>query len=904
MRSFKAPLFFGWLLLLGIGAPVFGESLPSYVETRMGKFPLGIPALVLPELQPLKLTPPADPAFPELPLWHLDPQLRPPKPGWLDRGGEKVEKAFMRLVSIQSENEHEKRKSLDQAVREFSTVASEYPDTLWRVPATFWGSYAQLQIARSEAAERVQSGNGNQRKLCKQSKSLRSVQQNLKHLLEDESISQFRPQAVVMLVWHPLFERCYAQAIQENDQYKQLVRKRSKEHEKLLEFATYSYLKQGKYDKAIVQLRQLQMLFPQQRFYTEQIANLHYLSGQWEALEQLGRRMAKRDINHAATQKILELVLRSHLQRKQWDQAHAILKQLEGRGAVGDLKFLGYGEIALQQNNLKLAFRSVQAIRDHDLKAKMWKRLIRKAAMEANYKLLLDFNKEGTLPPDSEHHLIQGYALYQTRDHLQAYGALQPALATSQGGNEWIWEQALFLRSTIELRSRDFKKADRHLQELLSKFEESNRRSEYYYWLGVLQLEQRKPLRGVQLGMRQVRPDGPRGDGRWYVLGFSSHEAKEWGKAVLFFKRLIDQHPQSPFREEGYYRLADSYYQQEKHSEAGRVFSEYRKEFQVLSKPVRVIERQVQNLMKLGKLEEAHSLLLKEVPLHPDFRLVALHLEILSERKDNPGMLELTSRARSYRFSDDQRGLLAYHRANALFRAKRFEESLSRYLEAQQNPPKNLLRFIKYRIIHTQHILKNYPQFVKLSEDFVQENQNDKKENDVLVWLSDHYENTGNRDQAKPHWKQLTLNYQSTAKVEPLPKKRLGLIIRIGGLHNKLANYKEAERWVDQGLILNEKVGGERQRDQALKLLLEKGIAAYGMGQHKRALAASLKVSYLNRSMSEREAYQLHLRIADSYQQLGRVREAKAIYLKLLQRLQDTQRRELVQRKLQTLENG
>jgi thioredoxin-like negative regulator of GroEL len=56
--------------------------------------------------------------------------------------------------------------------------------------------------------------------------------------------------------------------------------------------------------------------------------------------------------------------------------------------------------------------------------------------------------------------------------------------------------------------------------------------------------------------------------------------------------------------------------------------------------------------------------------------------------------------------------------------------------------------------------------------------------------------------------------------------------------------------------------------------------------------------------MPESEAYQLHLRIANSYQQLGRVREAKAIYRKLLQRLQNTQRRGVVQQRLKTLENG
>ncbi|MDP7560319.1 MAG: tetratricopeptide repeat protein, partial [Planctomycetota bacterium] len=453
--------------------------------------------------------------------------------------------------------------------------------------------------------------------------------------------------------------------------------------------------------------------------------------------------MASRLFNHTETQYILELVLRSHLERRQWDKAQEVLKQLGSRGRVGDLELLGHGEIALQQNNLELAFRSIQAIRDLFLRTKMWKRLVHKTAVQEDYGLLLSFHRASTLQKDSEYHLIHGYALYQDGLHLRAYDAFQQAFTSSQGGKAWIQEQALFLRSTIELRSRDFEQAGNHLQELLSEFEESSQRSEYYFWLGVLQLEQRQSLKGIHLSMRQVEPDGPRGDGRWYVLGFSSHETNDWGKAIAFLKQLVEKHSQSLFREEGFYRLADAYYQQGQHLEADQVFSEYREEFQQLSNAVRVIERQAQNTIKLGKLEEAHALLLKEVPIHPDFRLVALHLDILNEIQDDPGVLELANRVRNYDFSSDQRGLVSYHQANSLFRMKRFEESLGFYLEAQQDPPPDRLRFIKYRIIQGHHTLNNYSQFTALSENFVKENQNDGKGNRVLTWLSDYYEQEG-----------------------------------------------------------------------------------------------------------------------------------------------------------------
>ena len=893
------------IIFLGGSAPVLGSELPPYVETRMGKFPLEIPKLILPELQPLKLPSTPDPVFPELPLWHLVQQLRPPEPGWLDRGGEEVEGTFKKLVSIQSENYREKRENLLRAVRQFAKVASEYPDTHWRIPAEFWGGYAQLQLTNSETKEKLKNAESNKRHLCQKNEDLELVRQRLKKLLGNDSASRYRSQVAVSLVWIPLLERCYEEVLQAFGQYQQMIARRSREHEKSLEFVFYAYLKKGSYNDAVAALQELQTLFPQQHSYLATEASLHYQAQQWEALEKLASRMASRLFNHEETERVLKLVLRSHLERQQWGKARAVLALLGSRGGVSDFGLLGHGEIALQQNYLELAFRSIQAIRDLFLRSKMWKRLVRKAAMKEDYGFLLSLKNESPLQQDPEDHLIYGYALYQGRLHLRAYDTFQQAYVASQDEEDRVQEQALFLRSTIKLRTRDFERARKHLHELLSRFEESRQRSEYYFWLGVLQLEKRKSLRSVRLSMRQVIPDGPRGDERLYVLGFANHEAKEWGRAITTLRQLIDSHPRSPFREEGYYRLADAYYQQGHHQEADQAFSGLREEFQQLNHAVRVIKRQAQNMIKLGRLKEAHALLLKDIPVYPDFQLVSLHLDVLSKLQDDSGMLELTSRAQDYEFTNDQQGLLSYHHANTLFRMMRMDESLSHYLNAQRYPPPNRIRFIQYRIIWIHHILKNHSQVTSLGEKFVKENQSDSKENKVLIWLSDYYEHLGERNRAEPHWRQLAVNYQAAAGQVSLPmEERLGLIVRIGRLYNKLADHKEAERWVDQGLVLNKEMGGDGQRERTLGLLKEKGIAAYELGQHKRALAASLKVSYLDRSMLESEMYELHLRIADSYQQLGRTREAKAIYRKLLLRLKDVQRRSTIQKQLNVLENG
>ena len=124
----------------------------------------------------------------------------------------------------------------------------------------------------------------------------------------------------------------------------------------------------------------------------------------------------------------------------------------------------------------------------------------------------------------------------------------------------------------------------------------------------------------------------------------------------------------------------------------------------------------------------------------------------------------------------------------------------------------------------------------------------------------------------------------------------------IGKLYNELADFELAERWLNQALKSMETVEEGRKKWQ-LHILKEKGFALYKLGKHRQALAASLKVLYLDRSLSEKKNYDLNLRIASSYVQLKRIQEARAIYGRMLKNFKGSESQKDVEKLLRNLVN-
>ena len=86
-----------------------------------------------------------------------------------------------------------------------------------------------------------------------------------------------------------------------------------------------------------------------------------------------------------------------------------------------------------------------------------------------------------------------------------------------------------------------------------------------------------------------------------------------------------------------------------------------------------------------------------------------------------------------------------------------------------------------------------------------------------------------------------------------------------------------------------------------LHILREKGLALFEQQKHAQALAANLKVLYLDRGLSEQKSYALNLRIASSYDQLERSSDAMAIYRKMLKKFKNTEHQQEVEKLLNSL---
>ena len=158
-------------------------------------------------------------------------------------------------------------------------------------------------------------------------------------------------------------------------------------------------------------------------------------------------------------------------------------------------------------------------------------------------------------------------------------------------------------------------------------------------------------------------------------------------------------------------------------------------------------------------------------------------------------------------------------------------------------------------------------------------------------------------EKAAPYLEQLVSNYKNSVRKEELaPEKRVEYIVIIGELYNDLKKYDIAERWLNQALKSMETVKEGRKKWQ-LYILGEKGLSLFMQNKHPQALAANLKVLYLDRNLSEQKGYDLNIMVASSYVQLGRETEARAIYNKMLKKFKNEKQKNMVEKLLSTLNN-
>ena len=867
----------------------FAESRENVatVKTHSGSFPLPIPTLRLSSHPVTPLVTVPDAVFPELPDWHYS-RFIPEDPSWLDSAGKFYKEGLVYLF----------RGDLNVAFKRFQSVTDNYPETPWFAPSLFW----QAQIL-SKRKEYVPAG-----------KILTVFLDSLKQGKSSERYIDFQNFSRYTLAWLALKQKKYNEALEIIEKNKEVISvKKIRIQLLFLKYLIHVQLKQS--DLIFEVIDDLIQLFPYDFEHVVRLAEFYFVENRWQELADLVEAKAREQVfyNDPRMEHFLWLGVAAEMRLKHWNKAKKRLQFLEKFGVRSPDKLaLAYLRLNLYTNQTESSWRNWFKIQDDIVREKALRELIHHAVKTEEFLFLI--KKQPDLKSVTQYwrewqgelELIYAYLYLRQGQIKKAKQFLLWAQNNlKQESNQVpliVKEESLYLGTVIELLLKDHQKALQHLKQLLAEYAGSERQSDYYFWYGVLLYELEKSYLQTIMAMRQVDREGERDDDRLFLLGKVNHDQQKWRAVISAFAKLQKLHPGSQFLEEGLYLQAQAFFELKQYNSGLEILNELQNTFGQLKKPVRAVHLRVQILVAMQRYEQADDVLQRMIEENSDFSLIKLRVEVLKYIKDPRRILSVTGVGLELSTSKDQ-GFLYFHRANALFDTKKYEEANTYYTLALKNPPKDTRRVINYRILKIQYELGRIPELLQGADLFLKVSRDDFYSYEILHMLSNYFLEKKQREKAFSYLKQLVANYKkSVRKVELAPEKRLEQIVLIGQLYNELTNYELAERWLNQALKSMETVEEGRKKWQ-LHIFKEKGFALYKLGKHRQALAASLKVLYLDRSLSNQQRYDLNLRIASSYVQLKRTKEARSIYLKMQKRFKDTVRQKEIEKLLRSLMN-
>jgi tetratricopeptide (TPR) repeat protein len=867
----------------------FAESRENVatVKTHSGSFPLPIPTLRLPDHPGSPLVKVPDAVFPELPDWHYS-RFIPEDPSWLDSAGKFYKEGLVYLF----------HGDLNVAFKRFQSVTDNYPETPWFAPSLFW----QAQIL-SKRKEYVPAG-----------KILTVFLDSLKQGKSSERYIDFQNFSRYTLAWLALKQKKYNEALEIIEKNKEVISvKKIRIQLLFLKYLIHVQLKQS--DLIFEVIDDLIQLFPYDFEHVVRLAEFYFVENRWQELADLVEAQAREQVfyNDPRMEHFLWLGVAAEMRLKHWNKAKKRLQSLEKFGVRSPDKLaLAYLRLNLYTNQTESSWRNWFKIQDDIVREKALRELIHHAVKTEEFLFLI--KKQPELKSVTQYwrewqgelELIYAYLYLRQGQIKKAKQFLLWAQNNlKQESNQVpliVKEESLYLGTVIELLLKDHQKALQHLKQLLAEYAGSERQSDYYFWYGVLLYELEKSYLQTIMAMRQVDREGERDDDRLFLLGKVNHDQQKWRAVISAFAKLQKLHPGSQFLEEGLYLQAQAFFELKQYNSGLEILNELQNTFGQLKKAVRAVHLRVQILVAMQRYEQADDVLQRMIEENSDFSLIKLRVEVLKYIKDPRRILSVTGVGLELSTNKDQ-GFLYFHRANALFDTKKYEEANTYYTLALKNPPKDTRRVINYRILKIQYELGRIPELLQGADLFLKVSRDDFYSYEILHMLSNYFLEKKQREKAFSYLKQLVANYKkSVRKVELAPEKRLEQIVLIGQLYNELTNYELAERWLNQALKSMETVEEGRKKWQ-LHIFKEKGFALYKLGKHRQALAASLKVLYLDRSLSNQQRYDLNLRIASSYVQLKRTKEARSIYLKMQKRFKDTVRQKEIEKLLRSLMN-
>jgi hypothetical protein len=880
------------LLLCSTLAWTSANELPSYVESRSGRYALETPNYVTEFEIPEGLIVLPEVEYPPLPQWQsLSDRYAPPEPGWFDSSGERFHAAYRKLISSDIKRLEEATKDLEFVAQAESGDAS----SKWLAISYFWGAQGYTRIYEMHQARK---GSNNL-----EERSIKNAHQSLDKYLASNHAT-FKTEAQYSKAWllgkQGLWDDALVWLENTKDDWAR--------HPQISHYfweLEYVLRKNTRAPQAVDSLKQWQLNTPTSKVFLLEAREL-FLQQEWKQLNALVEERVESFYNAPQTPELMRLHVVADLRESRWESAQSWVERLEKFQGPSDWTLRIHGILAHQRQDWSQALEVLNRMRDPKFRRLQARDMVRSALGAGEYAWILGLNfpRSDLQGWEGEYELARGYAQYRQAKFEAAYEGLRRA--SQDAKTDEVREWSTYLRSNFDLRKMRWSQAQEQLKQLLADFPDSPRRPEYYFWNAVLLHQQEQDPRFVMLNLRQVPESVERADDRLLLAATLFADQQDWRRVLEQTNGLEQKFPQSPLLEQALLLKSHAHLERLEPEQALSIAERIRQDYPEPLRPVRLAEYQAQALIALKRFEDADAQLKQDVQAHPDFSLVQLRVSTLGALRNDAELARWSSALREDRrlffqaWSPAQQAWLSFHEAEALFRLQRWEKAFERYQSALQAPPEGSLPTIRYRMAVVYHELQDYSEFLRLAEELLAQDIGDPERVDLLERAGQHALKQGDLEQARPYLEQLSAHFERQAQedLELNPVERVELLVRAGSLRNTLQTPKEAERSLKTAVQINAQTEDQNKAQRQLRIMREQGTAAFLDKRYSESLAANLKVIYLDRQLSEQESFEVNQRVAESYWALKRETEARAVYQKMLREVQSEELKRQIQARL------
>ena len=872
-----------WIRRTLLGAGLCWSLIPVWasptVQTFYGPFSLG-------ETTPLqKEIPRQAPALGR-------PLSLPPLPNVSRLTREPIQVSFFDRVgrSFQSGLEEYQQEKFEIVLRRFRSIIQNEPQGRWATPSLFWLGQARAQLGQHQEAER-------------------ELQEWLR--LDQERQTGFRTAAYLSLTW--LTAR--RQACLESQVWLDRVRTLGQPSRENLREATRIEL----YCAAQIDPMQVPAIFEQLRQSEMSALNLvrfaaeeaayHYEQGVCLPIFHLREEYFEKYYNYAEMEEITVMSAWCYWQAKDWDGLRREVEALLKRGVRNeDQLTLLQLELALQDQQAPKIRQVLQTLRMRELRREGAYRVMWQAAEWGWWDFLLDF----PLSPEEfvlrsrreEFQLLQALAHEQTQ-RPDAARSSYLALVESRELSAELKGEALYRLARLELLAQRPEAALESCNRLIQEFVESPHLEECYFWQAALEDPRRKnQRRAIGLSLRQVSPEIGREEEKTLIRMRLSMLEEEWLEAQREAQSLVDQQPPSRYQRAAWRALIEIFARLELPEEALQqlqaLLQAHPEEF---DKPLLV--QQVGLLRQRERKEEALQALLRHPELL-DLELEQLQLDLLWDLQLWEGFLEKALVLLPQLSDPGETAQLNFRRGQAYEQLRDPLKAIPAYersLEKVLRPPWEAEAGLA--ILRIRYELQD-ARFAEEAENFLKDTRfAPEQEEQVRNWLIERYESSGEAAKSIPHRQRRIALWEDRLRnnLDSTPVDREQRMLQIGQEYAQLGRLQDDRRAWEQA----ESWSVQLRRSEALEMqksgLMLGGEAAAALESHERSVAAYLQLTYLyGENLEVEEKGKIWLQMGLSYEALGRQSDARAIYQKIKNELQDSKMQQAADAALKRLD--